>query len=227
MDNPDQNQKKIERLSISDPIKPDIEVGEVRDLDEAEIFLRDNNFSHEYLQDLLSDEREVKKLVRRIDMRLLPLLAGTYILQYIDKQALGYAAVFDLFTDTGISQSQYSWFPSMFYLAYLVAEYPWSALAQRTLMAKVVSGCVVAWGAVLMATAASTNFASMAACRFLLGIFEAPITPCFMMIVAMWVSYLDYRRLPLHVVANIHSICGTSNHSGLESSTVVMAWVRW
>lgn len=76
----------------------------------------------------------------------------------------------------------------MFYLAYLVAEYPWSALAQRTKMGKVVSGCVVAWGAVLMATAASTNFAGMAACRFFLGIFEAPITPCFMMIVSMWVS---------------------------------------
>lgn len=106
MEQPDTNQKKVERLSISDPIKADIEVGEVRDLDEAEIFLRENNFSHEYLQDLLSDEREVKKLVRRIDMRLLPLLAGTYVLQYIDKQALGYAAVFDLFSDTGITQSQ-------------------------------------------------------------------------------------------------------------------------
>jgi MFS family permease len=39
-----------------------------------------------------------------------------------------------------------------------------------------------------MATAASHNFAGMATCRFLLGIFEAPITPCFMMIVGMWVS---------------------------------------
>lgn len=184
----DDDTKKIERFSISEPNKPDLEVGEVRDLDEAEIFLRDQGYSPERLQELLGDEAGVKKLIRRVDLRLLPLLAGTYVLQYVDKQALSYAAVFDLFSDTGIDQNQYSWFPSMFYLAYLVAEYPWSALAQRTRMAKVVSGCVFVWGAILMITAASSNFAGMATCRTLLGVFEAPITPCFMMIVSMWVS---------------------------------------
>ena len=183
---PDESIKKIEPLDI-DITKPDVAVGEISDLDEAEIFLRENNISHEELQILLADEKEVKRLMRRVDMRLLPLLAGTYVLQYIDKQALSYAAVFDLFTETGISKTQYSWFPSMFYIAYLVAEYPWSALAQRTRMAKVVSCCVLAWGSILMATAASHNFAGMSTCRFLLGIFEAPITPCFMMIVGMWV----------------------------------------
>ncbi|EFX00679.1 major facilitator superfamily transporter [Grosmannia clavigera kw1407] len=178
-------EKKAERFSISEP-KLDLEIGDVHDLDEAEIFLRDNGYGPERLQELLSDEAGVKRLIRRVDLRLLPLLAGTYVLQYIDKQALSYAAVFDLFSDTGINQNQYSWFPSMFYLAYLVAEYPWSALAQRTYMAKVVSGCVVVWGAILMLTATSSNFAGMATCRTLLGVFEAPITPCFMMIVSMW-----------------------------------------
>lgn len=182
---PDESIKKMEPLDM-EVTKPDLAVGEIADLDEAEIFLRENNITHEELQILLADENEVKRLMRRVDMRLLPLLAGTYVLQYIDKQALSYAAVFDLFTDTGMSQNQYSWFPSMFYIAYLVAEYPWSALAQRTRMAKVVSCCVLAWGSILMATAASHNFAGMATCRFLLGIFEAPITPCFMMIVGMW-----------------------------------------
>ncbi|KAH8895206.1 MFS general substrate transporter [Thozetella sp. PMI_491] len=168
------------------PEKLDLAAGEITALDETELFLRENNLSHGYLQELLSDEAEVKKLVRKVDLRLLPLLAGTYVLQYLDKQALSYAAVFDLFSDTGINQDQYAWFASMFYLAYLVAEYPWSALAQRTLMGKVVAGCTIAWGVVLMATAAGNNFGSLGACRFLLGIFEAPITPCFMMIVGMW-----------------------------------------
>ncbi|KAI1503747.1 major facilitator superfamily transporter [Biscogniauxia marginata] len=177
----DDKNKKAEEPSLG---KVDFEV--IQDLDEAEIFLRDNNFSHEYVQELLQDETMLKRLVRKVDLVVLPLLAGTYVLQYIDKQALSYAAVFDLFSDTKITQTQYSWFASMFYIAYLVAEYPWSFLAQRTLMAKVISSCVVAWGAVLMATAACTNFGGLAACRFLLGVFEAPITPCFMMMVAMW-----------------------------------------
>ncbi|KAI1342517.1 major facilitator superfamily transporter [Xylariaceae sp. FL0016] len=163
-----------------------LDIEEIQEIDDAEVFLRENNFTAEHVQSLLLDEPGIKKLVRKVDLVILPLLAGTYMLQYIDKQALSYAAVFDLFTDTGISKSQYSWFASMFYLAYLVAEYPWNYLAQRTRMAKVVGSCVTVWGAVLMATAACNNFGSLAACRFLLGVFEAPITPCFMMMVAQW-----------------------------------------
>lgn len=160
--------------------------GQVESLDESATFLLNNNITEEYLAELVNDEQKNKRLVRKIDLIVLPLLAGTYILQYIDKQSLSYAAVFDLFESTGTTQSQYSWFGSMFYLAYLVAEYPWVYLAQKTRMGKVVAGCVLAWGTVLMVTAACSNFAGLSACRVLLGFFEAPITTCFMMMVSMW-----------------------------------------
>lgn len=219
--------------TLSESAKAD-HVEEPASLDEGELFLRANNISDAGLQSLLLDAAHVKRLVRKIDARVLPLLAGTYVLQYIDKQALGYAAVFDLFSDTGISQTQYSWFASIFYLAYLVAEYPWTALAQRTRMAKVVSGCVIAWGAVLAATAACGNFAGLAACRFLLGVFEAPITPCFMMIVSMWVSsaYTDlgpsieapYLQRNEGTPLTFCSIRVKSSRSARGCSTAAMAW---
>lgn len=177
------------KMTEVEPSKLDVEDGSIGgDLDESEKFLRDHNIGPEYLQALLADDAKVRSLVRKVDMRILPLLAGTFVMQFIDKQALSYAAVFDLFTDTNITQTQYSWFGSIFYFAYLVAEYPWTTLAQRTRMGKVVAGCIISWGCVLMATAASGNFGGLAACRFFLGFFEAPITPCFMMIVGMWVS---------------------------------------
>ncbi|KAK5958780.1 hypothetical protein OHC33_000623 [Knufia fluminis] len=114
------------------------------------------------------------------------LLCGTYFLQYIDKQALSYAAVFDLFTDTGTTSGQYSWLASIFYFAYLFAEWPSSYLAQHFPTARIVSGFVVTWGSILLITAACSNFTGLAICRFLLGAFESVITPCFMMIVSMW-----------------------------------------
>ena len=55
-------------------------------------------------------------------------------------------------------------------------------------MAKVISGCVMAWGAILMITAATHDFGGMATCRFLLGTFESAITPLFLMMVGMWVG---------------------------------------
>ncbi|KAI1068378.1 hypothetical protein LB507_004487 [Fusarium sp. FIESC RH6] len=163
-----------------------VRVGENSVMDESELFLQQQGFSNEYLDELVSDEERNKRLVRKIDRILLPLMAGTYVLQFIDKQALSYSAVFDLLDDTGTTLKQYSWFSSIFYLAYLVAEYPISILAQKTLMAKVVAGCVFAWGSILMITAACDSFAGLAACRFFLGVFETAITPIFMMIVGMW-----------------------------------------
>ncbi|KAH8732126.1 major facilitator superfamily transporter [Phaeosphaeriaceae sp. PMI808] len=163
-----------------------ITLGDVQNLDISSTFLNENNITSEYLAELVNDQEKNRRLVRKIDLIVLPLLAGTYVLQYIDKQALSYAAVFDLFSSTSVTQTQYSWFGSIFYFAYLIAEYPWVFLAQKTRMGKVVAGCVISWGSVLMLTAACSNFQGLAACRFLLGLFEAPITTCFMMMVSMW-----------------------------------------
>jgi MFS family permease len=180
-------ESKIEKGSIrNNEDEKDLQIGTIADLDEGGAFLHEHGFTQDTLQGLLNDEARNKSLVRKVDLVLLPLLAGTYVLQYIDKSALAYSAVFDLFTSTHMSSNQYSWLASIFYLAYLVAEYPWNILAQKTKLAKVVSGNVVAWGSMLMITAACSSFTGMAICRFLLGIFEAPITPCFMMIVGMW-----------------------------------------
>ena len=179
-------EEKVSDSGIS--AEKEIQVGNITDLDldGGEAFLRTHGFTNDRIQELMGDRARNRALVRKVDFILMPLLAGTYTLQYIDKSALAYSAVFDLLTSTHMTSNQYSWLASIFYFAYLAAEYPWSFLAQKTKMAKVVCGNVVAWGAMLMITASSTSFNGMAICRFLLGAFEAPITPCFMMIVGMW-----------------------------------------
>jgi MFS family permease len=135
---------------------------------------------------LLSDHAMNKKILRKIDFSIMPLLCGTYFLQYIDKQALSYAAVFDLFKTTHTTSNQYSWLVSIFYFAYLFAEWPSSYLAQRYSTGLIVGSFVVAWGSILLITASCSNFTGLAICRFLLGCFESVVTPCFMLIVSMW-----------------------------------------
>ncbi|KAH0375849.1 MFS general substrate transporter, partial [Aureobasidium melanogenum] len=158
---------KEKSLAAPETTEMDLKAGEViEDLDAAEVFLRDNNFSHSYLHELLQDEAACKKLVRKVNWTLMPLLCGTYLLQYIDKQALSYAAVFDLFKSTKTTSDDY--------------------LAQHFPTGKVLSCFVITWGSVLMLTAACSNFTGLAICRFILGCLEAPITPCFMMLVGMW-----------------------------------------
>ncbi|KAJ4383075.1 hypothetical protein N0V86_002303 [Didymella sp. IMI 355093] len=170
-------------------------VGQVEDLDEGSQFLRQHNYTSEYLSELLQNEALNKRLIRKVDLLLLPLLCGTYFLQFIDKQAMSYSAVFDLFDTTGITGNQYSWLGSIFYFAYLVFEWPSAYLAQHFPTGRIVSTYCFCWGTVMICTAATHNFAGFAAMRFLLGIFESVyvhVTPAFMMIVSMW--YLGQQQ---------------------------------
>ncbi|KAJ1714528.1 MFS transporter [Aspergillus flavus] len=175
-----------EKVILEATAKDDIELGQMTSLDEAELFLQEHGVTDTQLQELLNDSKKSKELVRKVDLIVLPLLCGTYVLQYIDKQALAYSAVFDLFTDAHINSNQYSWLVSIFYFGYLFWEYPASHLAQRLPTGTVISSFVLSWGSMLMITAACNNFTGLGITRFLLGCFEAPITPCFMMIVGMW-----------------------------------------
>ncbi|KAL6411352.1 allantoate permease [Ilyonectria robusta] len=178
---------EIEKRPIDvDDVEADLKNGSITDLDEAEIFLQQHGIAHSRLEELMADETALKKLRRKVDWSLMPLLCGTYLLQYVDKQALGYSAVFDLFDSTGMTSDQYSWMASIFYFAYLVAEWPASYLAQTLPTGRVVSCFVLSWGTILVCTAAAKDFAGLAVCRFLLGTFEAVITPAFMLIVSQW-----------------------------------------
>lgn len=78
----DQEYYALSTISKQDNIKD----GQIPSLNEAELFLHEYGITHAQLQEMLNDEAKSKKLRRRIDYILLPLLCGTYVLQYIDKQ---------------------------------------------------------------------------------------------------------------------------------------------
>lgn len=63
-----------------------------------------------------ADAADNRALLWKIDLRLIPLLCLTYMLQSIDKTTLSYAAVFNLREDTHLKQTEYSWLGSLFYL---------------------------------------------------------------------------------------------------------------
>ncbi|KAJ9098045.1 hypothetical protein QFC19_006480 [Naganishia cerealis] len=69
-------------------------------------------------------EKEDRTVARKIDRVLLPLLMSAYCLQYVDKSAMSYAAVFHFRQDNKLSANQYQWLGSCYYLGYLVFEFP-------------------------------------------------------------------------------------------------------
>ncbi|KAK7916899.1 hypothetical protein PG985_010507 [Apiospora marii] len=130
--------------------------------------------------------QEEKRVLRKIDCTVLPMMCVVFLLQYLDKQSLSYASVFGLITDLNMTSTQYSWCSSIFYVGQLVAEYPFIYLMSRLHLTKFVGTTIVIWGIICMCLAAPQNFASFAAVRFLLGFAEGAVSPAFVTMTAIW-----------------------------------------
>lgn len=70
----------------------------------------DDNYALYKSQDALEiDSAEAKRVLRKIDIRLVPILFVTYLLQYLDKNGINYASVYGLKTGTHLVGQDYSW----------------------------------------------------------------------------------------------------------------------
>lgn len=61
------------------------------------------------------DAETSKRLLRKIDLRIMPLICIVYFLQYIDKTAISYASVTGIIQDTGLHGNQFNWVASIFF----------------------------------------------------------------------------------------------------------------
>ncbi|KAF3771126.1 MFS general substrate transporter [Cryphonectria parasitica EP155] len=132
------------------------------------------------------DDALAKRVLRKIDMRLVPLLFITYGLNFMDKTILSSASVFGLQDDTNLQGQDYSWVSSIFYFGYLAWTYPTNILIARLPVGRYMTANALVWGVVVALTAACTNYGGLLTVRFLLGAAEATITPAFMFITTSW-----------------------------------------
>ena len=132
------------------------------------------------------DEATNKRILRRIDWNLIPIMCVVYGLNFLDKTAISYASIMGLETGLNLVGDNYQWLGSMFYFGYLGAEYPTNRLLQRLPIGKFSACMVIAWGTVLSLFAACSNFGGAVAIRFFLGVAESAVTPGFALITSQW-----------------------------------------
>ncbi|KAJ3554998.1 hypothetical protein NM688_g2813 [Phlebia brevispora] len=126
------------------------------------------------------------KVLRKIDLWLMPVIVMVYFLQQLDKSSLSYTSVFNIVQETHLIGQQYSWLGSIVYVAQLVWQPVSSYLLVRLPVAKYLFFNVFMWGIIIASSAAAHDFRGLVTARFFLGIFEATVAPCFITITQMW-----------------------------------------
>ncbi|KAK9434611.1 allantoin permease [Metarhizium brunneum] len=172
----------------------DGEISSIMQVDDGEptkrIATRDVDAALKFLENQgtvpsMSDSDE-KRLLRKIDWHIMPLLTCCYFLQYLDKTLLNYANVMGIKQDTGITGNQFSLLATIFYISFIVCEFPTGYLMQRFPLARYLGANIILWGIVVSANAGAQNWATLAALRVLLGCFVAVVAPALILITGMW-----------------------------------------
>ncbi|KAJ5175686.1 uncharacterized protein N7482_001563 [Penicillium canariense] len=110
---------------------------------------------------------EAKKVLSKIDRVLMPLLCWVYLIQFADKTSLNYASLMRIREDTHLA-------------------FPTTYLLRRLPLGKYTAVNIVLWGIALVCHAATHNYASLLCARFFLGMFEATVTPAFVLFTSCW-----------------------------------------
>lgn len=125
---------------------------------------------------------ERKQVLRKIDTILMPLMCVAVLLQFLDKTSLNYASLLGIKKDTNLKGQEYSWLGSFFYVGYLIASPVHGFFLQKVNLTRYVAACIALWAISLGSHAACKTYGQLLAVRFLLGWFEAALTPSFILL---------------------------------------------
>ncbi|KAI6113439.1 MFS general substrate transporter [Pisolithus croceorrhizus] len=158
------------------------------------------------------DPKEALRIRKKIDKHILPLMCMLFVVEFMDKTALGNSAVLGIETATNLTANQYNWLGTIFYLSCLLFEYPQSLALQRLPVGKWMSTNIFVWAIALSCTAACKNFTELFIVRFVLGMCEGSITAGFLIVSAMFytrkeqtlrVGYWFLMSGIAHIISNL------------------------
>lgn len=118
-------------------------------------------------------QEEMDAVKKKLDRRIIPLLAAVYFSQFLDKNSLNYSSVMGL----PIKGEHYNLVSMSFYLGFLVFELPTGWISQHFPLAKYLGINILLWATFLILHAATANFGFFFSMRFLLGMCEACVSP--------------------------------------------------
>ncbi|KAJ1304616.1 hypothetical protein OPQ81_005758 [Rhizoctonia solani] len=122
-------------------------------------------------------EEEERRLIRKLDWRILPVVIILYLANFIDRTNVGNAKVAGLEKDIGLVGYQYNIGLSIFYITYALSEVPSNLLLKRVGADKWIPVLVTGFGLVCFCTTFIKNFAGFMVIRALLGLWEGGMMP--------------------------------------------------
>ncbi|KAI1814030.1 MFS general substrate transporter [Poronia punctata] len=129
------------------------------------------------------------KLMRKIDLHVLPILFTVYVAAFIDRINISSALTLGLTQELGLTDQQPNIALTIFFVPYILFEIPSNILMKRVHPHIWLSGCILIFGIIMIGQGFVESYGGLLATRFFLGLAEAGIFPGSFYLISFW-----YRR---------------------------------
>ncbi|KAL8794718.1 MAG: hypothetical protein Q9182_007597 [Xanthomendoza sp. 2 TL-2023] len=127
-----------------------------------------------------------KKVLMKMDLHLIPMLALLYLLSFLDRGNIGNARIEGLVDDLKMTGPQYNWTLTVFFFTYCVFEVPSNLILKRLRPSIWLPSIMVAWGTVMTLMGVVQGFKGLLIARLFLGVAEAGLYPGVAYYITMW-----------------------------------------
>ncbi|KAH8994727.1 MFS general substrate transporter [Lactarius hatsudake] len=173
--------------------------------------------SHEGEPFTLGDIPE-RRIWRKLDTHLLPILIFLYFLSFLDRTIIGYAAIAGMKEDLRLTGLRYNVAAALFYIPYSLVEVPSNILLRVFNPSRWIPSIMVAWGIVTTLMCLVKSYQGLVIARFFLGLTEGGLFPGLAYYISLWYPrQLQAKRIALLIsIATVGGAFGGIFAYGIE-----------
>ncbi|EJF69772.1 tartrate transporter [Pseudomonas sp. Ag1] len=127
----------------------------------------------------------VKKIIRKVMLRIIPLTFFLYFVAFLDRVNLGYAAL-QMNADLALTSEAFGFAAGIFFIGNVLFEVPSNMLVIKFGPRVWIARIILTWGVVATLTAFVQTANQLYVLRFLLGVAEAGFLPGMVFYFALW-----------------------------------------
>ncbi|EGX52380.1 hypothetical protein AOL_s00043g169 [Orbilia oligospora ATCC 24927] len=136
-----------------------------------------------------------KRLMAKIDFRVVPVLCILYLLAFLDRVNISNAALYGLKEDLGLLEgTKYNTVLVIFFVPYILFEIPSNIILKKFKPHMWLSACMLMFGVMTIIMGFTQNYGSILAVRFFLGLFEAGMFPGCFYLLACWYKRTEAQK---------------------------------
>lgn len=133
-----------------------------------------------------SDAAMRRRVVRKVSGRLLPFLGLLYLINYLDRTNLAFAAPHGMNETLGLTATTFGMASGLFFIGYLLLEVPSNLALNKFGARRWIARIMVSWGIIATLMTFVPNVGTLYILRFLLGVAEAGFFPGIIFYMTFW-----------------------------------------